>query len=178
MKQRVRGHLWTTQNSHCSTFSPPNNTRSIVPKFGPYASRIARRSHARVRERPLQSAVGTLILHTHYVHALRQSAKYSLFAVTQARETVHTRFALCQAAYSCSKLQGYVISGWRKGAVLGRGWIHRFEKQRWTHSHSVARMRTWQRGLHVEKTGETCTWIYCFQWSRILLSARYFAYFS
>ena len=32
--------------------------RSNVPEFEPYASRIARRSHARVRERPLQSAVG------------------------------------------------------------------------------------------------------------------------
>ena len=50
-------------------FSPPKNTISIVPEFGPDASRIARRSHARVRERPLQSAVGTLLLHTHYVHA-------------------------------------------------------------------------------------------------------------
>ena len=29
------------------------------------ASRIARRSHARVKQRPLQSAVGTLLLHTH-----------------------------------------------------------------------------------------------------------------
>ena len=32
--------------------------RSNVPEFEPYASRFARRSHARVRERPLQSAVG------------------------------------------------------------------------------------------------------------------------
>ena len=51
-------------------FSPHKKNRSIVPEFGPDASRIARRSHARVRERPLQSAVGILLLHTHYVHAL------------------------------------------------------------------------------------------------------------
>ena len=55
VKRRVRGHPWTTQNSNCST---PKKHRSKVPEFEPYASRIARRSHARVRERPLQSAVG------------------------------------------------------------------------------------------------------------------------
>ena len=32
-----------------------------VPVLGPYASRIARRSHARVKQHPLQSA---LLLHT------------------------------------------------------------------------------------------------------------------
>ena len=49
----------STQNS----LSPPKK-RSTVPVLGPYASRIARRSHARVKQRPLQSAVGTLLLHT------------------------------------------------------------------------------------------------------------------
>ena len=50
-----------------------------------------------------------------WLAVVRQSANYSLFVVAQARETVHTRFALCPAAYSCSKLQG--VLGQR---VLGR----------------------------------------------------------
>ena len=39
MKRRVRGRLWTTQNSRCSTFSPPKKS----PKLGLYA-RICRES--------------------------------------------------------------------------------------------------------------------------------------
>ena len=57
-------------------FISAKKNRSTVPVLGPYASRIARRSHARVKQRPLQSAVGTLLLHTHYVHALARCVLY------------------------------------------------------------------------------------------------------
>ena len=111
LRGRRRSPLWTTRLS----LHQKRPDRSC-----PNSSRIAPRSHARVRERPLQSAVGTLLLHTHYVHALARcrSPKRQLLAFryrSSSRETVHTHFALCPAAYSCSKLQG--VLGQR---VLGR----------------------------------------------------------
>ena len=86
MKRRVRSHPWTTQNS----LSPPKKTRSTVPVLGPYASRIARRSHARVKQCPLQSAVGTLLLHTHYVHALARCVLYDDCCVNFGSQTICT----------------------------------------------------------------------------------------
>ena len=44
-----------------SEFFISTKKKPDVPVLGPYASRIARRSHARVKQRPLQSA---LLLHT------------------------------------------------------------------------------------------------------------------
>ena len=66
------------------------NPRSIVPELGPYASRITRRSQARVRERPLQSAVETLLLHTQYVHAL---ARLSLAKAPTSRFSLSLKLA-------------------------------------------------------------------------------------
>ena len=83
MKRRVRSHPWTTQNS----LPPPTKNRSTVPVLGPYASRIARRSHARVKQRPLQSAVGT---HTHYVHALARCVLYDDCCVNFGSQTICT----------------------------------------------------------------------------------------
>ena len=62
----------------------------ILPVLGAYASRIARRSHARVKQRPLQSAVGTLLLHTHYVHALARCVLYDDCCVNFGSQTICT----------------------------------------------------------------------------------------
>ena len=60
-------------------------------------------------------------LHVGHTHGL-ENAPYSLllglcFPTTHARETVHTRFALCPAAYSCSKLQGVLGLGIQSSAL-------------------------------------------------------------
>ena len=88
MKRRVRSEV--IHGLLRILYLHQKKTRSTVPVLGPYASRIARRSHARVKQRPLQPAVGTLLLHTHYVHALARCVLYDDCCVNLGSQTICT----------------------------------------------------------------------------------------
>ena len=77
VKRRVRSHPWTTQNS----LSPPKKTQ---------IDRAHTRAVRGVKQRPLQSAVGTLLLHTHYVHALARCVLYDDCCVNFGSQTICT----------------------------------------------------------------------------------------